>query len=97
MAPNQSIMLDLNQDGQNDAEEQDSSDSDSIPIPLTLPDEETKEECVDIDDLVLNQSLIYKASIRIDFIERDFYFFQLDGDFIKEKIPTPPPDLLTTA
>ncbi|KYG82742.1 hypothetical protein [Roseivirga echinicomitans] len=95
LAPNQSIVLDANQDEQSDSEEQDESDSDSIPIPLTLPDEETKEDCVDIDDLVLNQSLIYRNSLRLDFIKRDFYFFILDGDFIKEKIPTPPPDLLT--
>tara|TARA_R110001592_G_scaffold76758_3_gene231519 strand:- start:4413 stop:4769 length:357 start_codon:yes stop_codon:yes gene_type:complete len=99
LAPSQNIVLDLNQEEQNDLEEQDdsSSDSDSIPIPLTLPDEETKEDCVDIDDLVLNQSLIYRNSRQLDFIKRDFYFFILDGDFIKGKIPTPPPDLLAAA
>ena len=95
LAPNQSIVLDLNQEEQNDLEEQDDSDSnsDSIPIPLTLPDEETKEDCVDIDDLKVNQSLIYRNLHYPKFDKQDSHFLLVKRPFSKAKTPTPPPDM----
>tara|TARA_A100000171_G_C2137415_1_gene151460 strand:+ start:2575 stop:2919 length:345 start_codon:yes stop_codon:yes gene_type:complete len=94
MAPSQSIVVDMSQDEEHNTEDQENSDSDSIPLPLTLPDEETKEDCVDIDDLVVSHSYYHKNWTLVDFVKRDFYFFILDGEFIKEKIPTPPPELI---
>lgn len=95
MAPSQSIVLEINQAEQNDLEEQSDSDSesDSIPLPLTLPDEETKEDCVDIDDLKVNQSLIYKDIFYPKLDRQDFHFLLAKRPFNKAKTPTPPPDL----
>ena len=72
--------------------QEESGDSDTIPIPFSFPDEETKEDCEDIDDLKVNDSFFNGSLERFSLIKPNTGPCRENYSVTDSTIPTPPPD-----
>ena len=69
-----------------------SDESDTIPLPFSFPDEETKEDCEDVDDLKVNNSLFNGLISALTLLKPNSYPFHIHYPIAVSTIPTPPPD-----